>query len=153
MNKPERGHSFTQKYAYKSRSLKNTVVVESALAPTRKIEITALWDTGASLSCIRPEIVKELNLSAVSMISISTPTDEHKESSVYLVNLHLPSSVSVMNIRVAEGVMRGCDMLIGMDVISLGDFVVSNYQGKTAFSFRVPSMAEFDFQKHSYSIP
>lgn len=32
-----------------------------------------------------------------------------------------------------------------MDVIGLGDFAVSNYRGKTTFTFRVPSLEEIDF--------
>jgi preprotein translocase subunit SecA len=44
-------------------------------------------------------------------------------------------------------------MLIGMDIIGLGDFVVTNFNGKTMFSFRMPSMASMDFCKNSYLIP
>lgn len=32
-----------------------------------------------------------------------------------------------------------------MDIINQGDFVVSNYQGKTVFSFRMPSESVMDF--------
>lgn len=34
---------------------------------------------------------------------------------------------------------QGLEMLIGMDIITLGDFSVSNYNDKTVFTFRVPS--------------
>jgi uncharacterized protein YecA (UPF0149 family) len=36
-------------------------------------------------------------------------------------------------------------LLIGMDLISLGDFAVTNFAGKTVFSFRVPSVQMIDF--------
>ena len=36
-------------------------------------------------------------------------------------------------------------MLIGMNIINLGDFSVSKYQGKTVFSFRVPSAGCTDY--------
>ena len=36
-------------------------------------------------------------------------------------------------------------LLIGMDIIGLGDFAVTNANGKTTFSFRVPSVREIDF--------
>lgn len=36
-------------------------------------------------------------------------------------------------------------MLIGMDIINKGDFTVSNHQGKTVFSFRMPSEGVMDF--------
>ena len=32
-----------------------------------------------------------------------------------------------------------------MDIISLGDFVVTNTNTKTTFSFRIPSVQEIDF--------
>ena len=36
-------------------------------------------------------------------------------------------------------------LLIGMDIIDLGDFAVTNADGITAFSFRIPSVEEIDF--------
>jgi preprotein translocase subunit SecA len=36
-------------------------------------------------------------------------------------------------------------MLIGMDIIARGDFAVTNYDGKTVFSFRMPSVEQIDF--------
>mgnify|MGYP003298516742 CR=1 FL=1 len=37
------------------------------------------------------------------------------------------------------------DVLIGMDVIRYGDFTISNYNGKTKMSFRIPSIQETDY--------
>ena len=39
----------------------------------------------------------------------------------------------------------GFDVLIGMDIISKGDFSISNYGGHTVFSFRSPSMGTTDY--------
>ena len=36
-------------------------------------------------------------------------------------------------------------VLIGMDIINLGDFAVTNKNGRTAFSFRTPSIEYIDF--------
>lgn len=36
-------------------------------------------------------------------------------------------------------------LLIGMDIIGLGDFAVTNANDKTTFSFRIPSVREIDF--------
>ena len=36
-------------------------------------------------------------------------------------------------------------MLIGMDIISKGDFAITHPGGHTKFSFRVPSQADIDF--------
>jgi len=38
--------------------------------------------------------------------------------------------------------------LIGMDVITLGDFSITNHNGITCMSFRVPSSHEIDYVKN-----
>jgi hypothetical protein len=40
-----------------------------------------------------------------------------------------------------------CDLLLEMDVITLGDFSVTNYDNKTLYSFRTPSVCHVDFVK------
>ena len=42
---------------------------------------------------------------------------------------------SVMGSKISE---QGIDVLIGMDVISKGDFAISIYNGKKKFSIRIP---------------
>jgi hypothetical protein len=42
-------------------------------------------------------------------------------------------------------------MLIGMDIVSMGDYSITNFEGKTVMSFRVPSLHKIcyveDFRK------
>jgi hypothetical protein len=147
------GYSFTTIYNGLSRVLRNDVELESAIGQKERIKITALWDTGAGISLIRPDVAQRLHLLSVSMTTISTPTSKDEQSRVYVVNLYLPNQVRVNDIKVVEGIPSNCDMLIGMDIISLGDFAVSNFNGRTMFSFRMPSMTEIDFTKHSYQLP
>ena len=40
---------------------------------------------------------------------------------------------------------QNIDVLIGMDIICRGDFAVSNYNNKTAFTFRTPSEKKIDY--------
>jgi hypothetical protein len=42
---------------------------------------------------------------------------------------------------------QGIDVLIGMDIISLGDFAISNFDGKTQFSFRIPSQRHVEYHR------
>ena len=35
--------------------------------------------------------------------------------------------------------MGGCDVLIGMDIICLGDLAITNHDGKTIMTFSIPS--------------
>jgi len=70
-----------------------------------------------------------------------------------LINVYLPNKAKIVNVKALEGTPNSCDMLIGMDVITLGDFAITNPNGKTVFSFRMPSMTEIDFIKHSHIEP
>lgn len=66
-------------------------------------------------------------------------------SEAYLVNIFLPNQVVFSKIRVTKGEFPGADILIGMDVIGSGDFAVTNNNGRTVFSFRIPSQSPIDF--------
>jgi predicted aspartyl protease len=147
--KSSRGYCFTTVFHGISRVLYSDVELESAINPNKKIKLRTLWDTGATGSLIRPEIAVKLQLQSLGKVLMSTPTGKDVPSNVYSVNLYLPNHVAVPKVPVAEGIPNNCDMLIGMDIINLGDFAVTNYQGHTVFSFRMPSMAEIDFLKHS----
>jgi hypothetical protein len=61
----------------------------------------------------------------------------------------LPNQVAFPFVKVTEGVLSGFDLLIGMDIITMGDFSITNVGGKTTFSFRVPSVKEIDFVSES----
>ncbi len=47
-----------------------------------------------------------------------------------------------------DGINPNCEALIGMDVITLGDFSITNHNGSTCMSFRVPSGHEIDYVKN-----
>ncbi len=68
------------------------------------------------------------------------------DTPTYLVNIFLPNKVAVRDVKVARAPrIAGADVLVGMDIIGMGDFAVSSYQGETSFSFRFPSMERIDF--------
>jgi len=69
----------------------------------------------------------------------------------YLVCLLLPHRVAFSSVRAIKGDLHGgADVLIGMDIITQGDFSVTNKGGVTVFSFRMPSELSTDYvQEHS----
>ena len=147
------GFNFTVTFQGITRVLNTLVKVESTVNSNDNLEVMALWDTGASCSLIRPEVAAKLNLKVLSKTLMSTPSDKDVPTNVYLINIILPNGARIVDVRALEGTPNSCDMLIGMDVINLGDFAVTNNNGHTMFSFRIPSMTEIDFCKHSYMIP
>lgn len=108
---------------------------------------TAIWDTGATHSVINQTVVKDLGLAPIAITEVYHAQGKKTDANVYLVNIGLPNGVGFPNIRVTEGDLHGADVLIGMDIIGRGDFAVSNYQGRTCFSYRYPSLKKIDFNK------
>ena len=95
---------------------------------------------------ISKRVVDECGLKPIGRTIVNTAAGP-SDTSVYLVAVYLPNMVAIESIRVTEGILGDMDLLIGMDVIGLGDFAVTNFGGKTVFSFSVPSAQEIDFVK------
>jgi predicted aspartyl protease len=115
---------------------------QAALAP---IEAVALWDTGAGVSAINVGIVKRLGLEELSFTTIQTPSGE-MDCGVYLVDIELPGGITISGVRVVAAKHSGSDVLLGMNVIGLGDFAVSCAGDKTSFAFRFPPQGLVGFE-------
>ena len=98
----------------------------------------AIWDTGADTTIISSRIVKELNLQPYKAGGISG-IGGATGSNVYLVHVLVPTGDFVTQVEVMENDFQDIDVLIGMDVIVFGDFLITNKDGKTTFQFRTPS--------------
>lgn len=105
----------------------------------------AIWDTGANGSCITPFVVQALGLKSFQKAYVHTAAGEAIQD-VYEVCIHLPNGVSV-NVQVTEipSLSNDFEALIGMNIIGLGDFAVSNFEGLTQMTFRVPSVEHADY--------
>lgn len=110
-------------------------------------EYRALWDTGATGFSITKRVIAELQLKPIRPIKVYNAHGEWKMKDAFLINIGLPCNVSVGGILAAEGSFgENKDVLIGMDLISLGDFAISNFGNKTTFSFRIPSFSQFELK-------
>lgn len=108
----------------------------------------AIWDTGATNSVVSPTVVQTCGLKPVGVVQVNTANGQ-RLSQVYVVSIFLPNRVLINNVRVTEGTITGADVLIGMDIITQGDFVITNKNKKTLFSFQMPSVEEIDFVKQA----
>ncbi|MFA5838920.1 MAG: retroviral-like aspartic protease family protein [Candidatus Paceibacterota bacterium] len=113
----------------------------------------AIWDTGATHSAITSKIAKELNLKATGLVEVKH-ADGKSLTNTYLVNILLPNHVMVGQVKVTEVKLikddniseeKSPQILIGMDIIGIGDFAVTNLNNKTILSFRIPSFEQIDF--------
>lgn len=97
----------------------------------------ALWDTGATHSCISNKVVEELELCSTApveggIITASGCVPAHK----YAIDLIIHDFEIAHGIIEVIGANLSCDMLIGMDIIGMGDFAIC---GGRYFSYCCPS--------------
>lgn len=107
----------------------------------------ALWDTGATGTVISKRVAQELGIKPVGMRQVFTASSGNTGilTNEYLINVHLPNNVGIAFVRATEGTLNGFDVLVGMDIISKGDLAITHKDGKTAFSFQMPSTHDIDF--------
>lgn len=107
-------------------------------------EFTALWDTGATISAVTRQVVETFDLKSIGKIEVDG-VHGPELADTYLIGLWLPHGVVFPEVRVIEGKLRGAEIIIGMDIIGTGDLVVTNFDGRTHFSFQSPSQGHMDF--------
>ena len=111
---------------------------------TKMHPFKAIWDTGATASVISRAVVDTCQLKPIGFGKVYHAQGE-STTEVYVVSIKLPNGVLISPVRVTRGVLKDTDVLIGMDIISKGDFAVTNRGNRTRFSFRIPSRADIDF--------
>lgn len=144
--------SFTVEYLGRAQCLLTQCGISQAydprfqpwINPPEMHEYPALWDTGAMGSVIDGSVVKELGLKPTGNARVFHANGESIVNT-YSISIVLPNGVTFPTVRVTEGCLNGTKVLIGMDIISIGDFAVTCKDGKTKFSFQVPSTHDIDF--------
>lgn len=108
----------------------------------------SIWDTGATGTVISQKVIDECGLKPISLAKVNTASQKDVLTTVYFTSIILPNRIVIPQLRVIRGSIAGdADVLIGMDIINLGDFSVTNCEGKTVFSFRIPSIEAIDYVK------
>lgn len=95
----------------------------------------ALWDTGATHSVVNLRTVGPLSLIPVAK-EIITGVHGAQEVSAYVVEIVLPQGLVYKNWRVFAADIDRHDLLVGMDIIGMGDFSIC---GGKFFSYGTPS--------------
>jgi hypothetical protein len=105
----------------------------------RQIDVRAMWDTGSLATCVSTRIAHYLGLNHTESISL-TSVHGTTLAKVYPLDIVLPDGIVIANIKAPEiGDRSDFDIIIGMNIIRLGDFALSNDNGKPVMSFRLPS--------------
>ena len=114
-------------------------------------KIRAIWDTGATGSVITKETSESINLKPFALTNVRHYGGSTENVNVYLVNIYLPNYVLIRDVKVSEceNTNGRFDALIGMDIITLGDFSITNRNGKSVVSYQFPSLNYIDYVKKS----
>jgi len=140
--------SFTARYEGLIKNLLTPVNITPVYPKSRAPDITpvkatGLWDTGATRTCIKTWVSKRLNLQLFATQARLSGIGGDVSPPTAFVNIRLMCDIEIDNCPVYVVDLPGyADILIGMDIISKGNFAICNINNKTSFSFIVPPYPE-----------
>ena len=134
---------FTKEYATRVNAIITEAHIfpafkEGELPPLRFYTQNAAWDTGAQRTVIAPHVAEALELKSLGKVPLMGVGGD-KEADVYKVAIALPDAKIYRDYFVYGIDIDDYEILIGMDIISKSDFVITNADGHTVLSFRNPS--------------
>jgi predicted aspartyl protease len=105
-------------------------------------KVRAIIDTGATCSVISKALIDELR----PRNSYITKEVNGRTSDGYFFDIYLSEKFLLENfILYRMPPYLNEEFLIGMDIISLGDLAISNYENQTSITFRIPSEQKINF--------
>lgn len=150
-------HAFTTKSPNRLREIITDIGVSLPFienniqnSDSRIYRTKALWDTGATNCVVTKQTALDLNLKPISITEVSHANGTSR-ANVYLVNIYLPNNLVIPSVRVTECAdnAENFGVIIGMDVITMGDFSITNLGDQTTVSFRIPSINTVDYVKEA----
>lgn len=146
---------FTQDYDYQAEAIITTCAITPAVELDENFTVpqihrteNAMWDTGATNCLISRKLIEALHLEPIGQCNLSDASSEEDEvADVYLVHLGLPTGHIVRNVQAAFTPSRDYDFVIGMDVITQGDFAITNKDNQTVFSYQRPAQEHIRFEE------
>jgi hypothetical protein len=115
----------------------------------------AIWDTGCNFLTVSPLVIKECGLIPSGDMFINLKEQQYKKA--YKVDIKFGESQKIINNLIAtentvdhepillNGKEIKIDILLGMSIINLTDFLITNFNNQTILSFRIPSKGFDDF--------
>jgi len=131
-------------YRFNGPARKITTPIGVSMPNGNPLEMVAVWDTGATSSVITVDVARRLNLCSEGAVVVKGVTGSQSVDT-YLITFTLPNGFSKDIFVVSCSEAIGCDVLIGMDIISVVDFAITSGSHGTTFSFKTPHGHEIDF--------
>ena len=119
-------------------NISNTLIEKHKNATPVCVTENALWDTGATISAITPKLVRDLSFIPAGTMAISGITGA-LDVEFILATIQLPNGILRPNIKMAVcDFSQNLNIILGMDIITLGDFELLHGNNSTVFSFTSP---------------
>ncbi len=111
--------------------------------------VRALWDTGSTCSVVVSRIINELGLVHHRIVE-NQYLGGNGNNPIYNTKFSLGNNFEineVIEVMAVGYIDDTCEVMIGMDIIGLGDFSVCGKNGNICMSFRYPSLHTIDYQR------
>jgi predicted aspartyl protease len=134
--------TFVKEYGTLPFRLQVEVEVKARSNSDKVLQAVAIWDTGATITVISPKVQKELGLIERFRLNVSGVNNKNRAVATELT-LVLPGGIVTEDVTVAVcNLPDGIDMLLGLDVILRGDFMLSNGRSRTRLSYTIPPLED-----------
>lgn len=144
-------HGITVKFNGIANMIALDIEITSPNDRSKVFKTKGIFDTGASASVITQEAADYLGIKQTGVTTVNTASHTGFSTSTYRVDVYLKADLRIQGVDVTIGKIiaeHGFDCLIGMDIIGLGDFSITNHNGNTCLSLRMPSSHEIDYVKN-----
>lgn len=144
-------YAFTGRYTmYRNRIVSDIWLCSPDKGNTNATRIRALWDTGCSSSIISKRVADFLNLPTVGVRSFRTPFGVKRTCKMTQAKVCIVLGAELLTIDVGVNEKPNsdldCDITLGLDFITQGDFAITHDDGQLVLSFCYPPIgAPTDF--------
>lgn len=96
-----------------------------------------MWDTGSNTTIISSRLAKQLGGEVFGRGAMDG-IGGSSEGNTYLLHVLLPIGDTMAYYEIIESDYGDYDAIIGMDIITKGDFHLDSIKGETVFTFTLP---------------
>jgi hypothetical protein len=103
----------------------------------KALKLSAMIDTGASVTVIRKGLSEVLGINPIGTIAINTPSSTNVICNQFDMQLLFPNKLSIPSIIITEAPMQDqpVQCLIGRDVLQFGILIYNGYDNSFTLSF------------------
>ena len=106
---------------------------------TERVEVSALWDTGASICAVSKEAAYEIGLKPTGKTQCEVAGGKTLDVETACIDFFLPDGTTVKTeASIIDMPNSAYNFIVGMSVILQGDFLIKKTQTGFDFLFKIP---------------